>query len=173
MPETEMFPTGDRAAITARYLDGPALLERAVASLGDADLDAAPAQGGWTIRQITHHVADGDDLWKTAVKMACGADRLEFALGWYWAQPQDAWAGHWAYARRSLDESLALLRAARAHVRQLLEQAPAVWDRTVLIRKPDGDTVLLSVGAIVEMQADHVEHHVKRIAAIRGEPGVL
>jgi len=71
MPETEMRPTGDRAAITARYLDGPALLERAVAGLGD------------------------------------------------------------------------------------------------------GDTVLLSVGAIVLMQADHVEHHVRRIAAIRGEPGVL
>ena len=92
-------------------MKGPALLERALAGVRDADLDAPSSGGGWTIRQIVHHIADGDDLLKTFIKMALGNERGEFRLDWYWALSQDEWAEHWVYARRSLDVSLALLEA--------------------------------------------------------------
>ena len=71
-----------------------------------------------------------------------------------------------AYANRSLDVSLALLRAIRNHIKQLLEQVPDGWHRSVGFRRPDEEIERLPVGAIVEMQADHVEHHVKKIRAI-------
>jgi uncharacterized damage-inducible protein DinB len=145
------------------------LLERALAGARDAELDAFPAQGGWTIRQIVHHIVDGDDLWKIAIKVALGAEQAEFSLEWYRTQPQEVWAEKWAYAHRPLDVSLALLRAIRDHVEQILAQAPAGWHRSIGFRKPDGTIERLSVGAIVAMQADHVEHHVKRIRAIRAE----
>jgi len=159
----------DRDAVLTRFREGPALLERAVAGVGDAELDASPAQGGWTIRQIVHHIVDGDDLWKIAIKIALGTEQAEFSLEWYRTQPQEVWAEKWAYAHRSLDVSLALLRAIRNHVEQILAQAPAGWHRSVGFRKPDGTIERLSVGAIVAMQADHVEHHVKRIRAIRAD----
>jgi uncharacterized damage-inducible protein DinB len=152
-------------------MEGPALLEQALAGIQDSDLDAPPSQGGWTIRQIAHHVVDGDDIWKSCVKIALGNEQAEFSLDWYRTQPQEVWAKHWAYADRSLDVSLALLKAIRSHIHQLLRQVPDGWHRSVGFRKPSGETERVPVGAIVEMQADHVEHHVQRIRAIRSEIG--
>lgn len=156
-----------RQAALARFREGPTLLERALAGLVDDDLDAVPARGGWTIRQIVHHIVDGDDLWKVGLKGALGDTDGEFTLAWYWALPQDTWAGRWAYARRSLDESLQLLAANRAHVLQLVATIPDAWSRAITVRKADGSVQRVSVGDIVAMQADHVEHHVERILAIR------
>jgi uncharacterized damage-inducible protein DinB len=152
-------------------MEGPALLERALAGLRDSDLDVYPSEGGWSIRQIVHHIVDGDDLWKSCIKVALGNEKGEFTLEWYWTLPQDVWADRWAYVRRSLDVSMALLKANRAHVRQLPEQVPDGWSRSVAVRKPDGQTERVPVGAVVEMQADHVVHHVNRILAIRRERG--
>lgn len=164
-----MDASGDQQTILRRYREGPAMLEEALAGLGDADLDAPPATGGWTIRQIAHHVVDGDDLWKICVKAALGNDQGEFTLAWYWSVPQEAWAERWAYAHRSLDVSLALFRANRDHILQLLAAVPDGWDRSLAFRKRDGQITRLSVGFVMEMQADHVAHHVKRIRALRHE----
>jgi len=164
-----MKASDDQEAVLARFMEGPAVLARALAGVRDAALDAPPAGGGWTIRQIVHHIVDGDDIWKIGIKVALGDDGAEFSLEWYRTQPQEAWAEKWAYANRSLDVSLALLGAIRSHVQQLLGAVPGGWRRSVGLRKPDGKIERLPVGAIVEMQADHVEHHVKRIRAIRSE----
>lgn len=159
----------DQKSVLARYMEGPALLERTLAGLQESDLDAPSSKSGWTIRQIVHHIVDGDDIWKTCIKIALGNEQAEFTLEWYWALSQEEWANSWAYAHRSLDVSLALLKANRSHVMQLLEQNPDVWYRSVGFRKFNGKTERLSVGAIVEMQADHAEHHVNRILSIRRE----
>ncbi|MFO7587448.1 MAG: DinB family protein [Gemmatimonadota bacterium] len=160
----------DQRSLLSRYLQGPALLEQAVADLSDADLDAPPSDGGWTIRQIVHHVVDGDDLWMTCIKAALGNEEDDFTLEWYWQLPQDTWAERWGYAHRPLDVSLALFGAIRAHIAQLVERAPDGWSRSMRVRTPQG-TERVSVRAVLEMQADHVSHHVERIAAIRAERG--
>lgn len=159
----------DREGTLARYLEGPALLERSLAGVADAALDLRPSRGGWTIRQIVHHLVDGDDLWKIGIKVALGNEGAEFSLDWYRTRPQEVWAGRWAYADRPLDASLALLRAIRAHVDQLVRRAPDAWGCAVRFRGADGGIERLPVGAIVAMQADHVEHHVRQIRAIRAE----
>jgi len=164
-----MKPPEDKDSVLARYKEGVALLERALSGLQDADLDMPPSQGGWTIRQIVHHIVDGDDIWKTCIKMALGNEQAEFTLGWYSACSQEEWADHWAYKLRSIDVSLELLKAIRSHVLQLLEQIPDGWNRAVDFRNRSGEIERLPVGFVVEMQADHVEHHVKRILSIRGE----
>ena len=166
-----MNPTSDRDAVLTRYMKGPALLGESLAGLQNADLDAPPIQGGWTIRKIVHHVVDGDDLWKAGIKAAMGNEGGEFTLEWYWSLPQEVWAERWGYAHRSLDSSIALLRATRDHVVQLVEQVPDAWSRTIGVRKPKGKVETVSVGFVLEMQADHVEHHVQRIRAIRSEIG--
>lgn len=159
----------DREAALSRFRDGPALLECAVKGLTDADLDARPSGGGWTIRQIVHHIADGDDIWKHGIKIAMGNDGAEFSLGWYWSMTQDEWTERWAYPRRSIGESLALFKASREHVLQLLESVPEAWDRAVTLHTRDGKTEHVPVGFVVQMQADHVVHHVNRIRAILSE----
>lgn len=161
-----MKPPADKDAVIARYREGPLLVEKAVAGLSDVDLDTPYRKGGWTVRQIVHHLADGDDIWKMAVKQALGNDRSEFPMDWYRAVPQDTWPDRWAYARRPIAESLALIKAIREHVVQLVEHAPDAWTRAVGYRKPDGEIEMVPVGSIIEMQADHIPHHIKQIESI-------
>ena len=161
-----MKSPANKDSVIARYMEGPTLLERALTGLKEADLDIAPSKGGWTIRQIVHHIVDGDDIWKICIKQALGNDQSEFSLDWYHAFPQDTWADRWAYAQRSIEVSLALFKAMREHVNQLLEQVPDGWNRAVRFREPNGETEIIPVGFIIEMQADHVAHHVQQIEAI-------
>ena len=166
-----MTATDDKDSVLARFMEGPALLDQALAGIPDSELDTPPSRGGWTIREIVHHVVDGDDLWKTFVKVALGNEQAVWSLEWYQGQPQEVWAEKWAYARRSLDVSLALLRANRSHIKQLLDAVPDGWQRSVVWRKYDGETTRLQIAAVVEMQAHHLEHHAEQIRTIRSELG--
>ncbi len=166
-----MKTTANRDSVIARYMEGPALLGRTLANLDEADFDTAPTKGGWTIRQIVHHIVDGDDLWKTCIKQALGNEQTEFSLDWYRTLTQDTWADRWAYAQRPVDVSLALLKANRDHVMQLLEHVPDGWDKTVGFREPNGEIIRVQVGFVIEMQTDHVVHHVKQIETILNKSG--
>jgi uncharacterized damage-inducible protein DinB len=159
-------PTEDRTATLASYTDGPAQLAAALAGLKGADLDLGPPEGGWTIRQIVHHIADGDDLWGTCVKMALGS-QTGFSLQWYWAKSQDEWAEVWHYADRDVEPSLALFRANRAHIVQLVEQVPQAWSCHMQMQMSDGSEDTFTVGEVITMQAGHALGHIADIRRIR------
>ncbi len=161
----------NRDEALSRYREGPMLLEHVVLGLRDAELDAMPSGGGWSIRQIVHHIVDGDDIWKLGIKMAMGNEHAEFSLGWYWSQTQNSWADRWAYTRRSIGTSLSLFKATREHVLQLLASVPEAWDRAVVVRTRQGEIERVPVGFVIQMQGDHVFHHVERIRAILQEGG--
>jgi len=48
----------DRVAAIATLRELPVRLRAAVAGLSDAQLDTPYREGGWTVRQVVHHVAD-------------------------------------------------------------------------------------------------------------------
>lgn len=155
--------------VLTRFREGPFLLERTVEGLNETELDTPPARGGWTIRQIVHHVVDGDTIWTPCIKAALGSPEGEFSLQWYGSHTQDVWAERWEYAQRAIAPSLELLKANRSQVIQVLSQIPDAWEKTIGVRSPKGELEVLSVGTIVEMQADHIPHHVKKIREILGE----
>ena len=160
--------TRDPDAILARYADGPAQLEAAIAGLAETDLDLAQSGDTWTIRQLVHHVVDGDDIWKVCIKGALGNSGGVFTLQWYWDIPQDTWVERWDYAGRAIEPSLALFRANRRHVVQLVGRIPDGWERHMRIRWPHrADEERITVGDVIEMQANHVAYHVDDIRAIR------
>ena len=159
-------------AILARYAEGPAQLESAIAGLEEPELDLALSSDSWSIRQIVHHLADGDDIWKIAIKAALGNNGGTYTLQWYWDKPQVEWSESWHYAGRGIASSLDLLRANRRHIVELLQQTPDAWERHVYIPCPDGERRQATVEYVVEMQANHVPGHVDDIRKIRQAHGV-
>ena len=155
--------------VISSFKNGIDTLENVLAGLSETEMDYEPVNKGWTIRQIVHHIADGDDLWKTAIKMALGNENSEFTLKWYLQLPQTDWANKWCYDKRSIDISLSILKANRNYILQLIEYAPDPWNKSVNFIEPDGKIEKVPVGLIVKMQSDHLEHHVKRILEIRKE----
>jgi uncharacterized damage-inducible protein DinB len=164
--------TRDPDTILALYANGPAQLEAAIAGLTEEELNLAQSADTWTIRQIVHHVVDGDDIWKIGIKAALGNSSGTFTLQWYWDKPQDEWVKSWDYAGRDLEPSLALFRANRRHILQLLSQMPDAWERSMSIEWPNGQEERITIGYIVEMQAGHVLGHIDDIRTIRQTHGV-
>jgi hypothetical protein len=155
-------------ATLAQYADGPALLEAALGGLTEADLDLARTDDTWTIRQIVHHIVDGDDIWKTCIKAALGNSEGLFSLQWYWDRPQTEWAETWGYAHRSIGSSLALLHANRTHIEELVRQTPNAWEKSIRLKWPDTEEERIAIGDVLEMQARHVAGHINDIRMIRG-----
>ncbi|MGD8415274.1 MAG: DinB family protein, partial [Candidatus Latescibacterota bacterium] len=135
----------DESAVLARFRDGAKQLEKALEGLDEDGLDVPWRPGGWTIRQIVHHVVDGDDLWKVGIKAALGNEESEFTFDWYWSIPQDTWADRWRYAARPIGLSLSLFKANRLHVLELAGQVPGALQRTLNVRTLDGKVERLTV----------------------------
>ena len=162
----------NRESIIAGYADGPNQLETAIAGLSGGELDIVERDDSWTIRQIVHHVVDGDDIWKVFIKRAIGNPGGRFDLQWYWELPQNEWVKRWAYASREIGPSLALFRASRGYIVQLLEHMPACWESSLLVRWPNNKEQEVRLGWVVKMQADHVPGHVDEIQRARQVHGV-
>jgi uncharacterized damage-inducible protein DinB len=155
------------SATLALYADGPAQLEAALTGLTESDLNLAQTSDSWTIRQIVHHLADGDDIWKTCIKAALGNSEGRFSLLWYWDKPQTEWAENWKYADRRIEPSLALLRANRYHIVELVQLTPDAWEKSIGLKWPDGEEERITIGEVLEMQASHVVGHINDIQLIR------
>ena len=154
-------------SILALYAAGPDLVRSSIQGLDPTQLDLTISPDGWSIRQLIHHIVDGDYLWKEFLLQAAGDPQRTFTLEWYWCLPQDEWVKRWSYAEREVSHSLALFQANRQHTLDLLRQIPWLWEKCLLIPTRAGGQERASVGEVVEMQARHVEGHVQDIRQIR------
>jgi len=160
-------PTDTISEVLAQYADGPSLLDSALAGLTETDLDLAPSADSWSIRQIVHHLVDGDDIWKTCIKTALGNSDALFSLKWYTVKSQMEWSESWAYASRSLDSSLALYRANRRHIVDMLEHIPGACEKSVRLDRPGREEIRITVFDVVELHVQHLAEHIQEIQSIR------
>ncbi|GJG86444.1 putative metal-dependent hydrolase [Gemmatimonadetes bacterium T265] len=149
-------------ALVDRIAATPAALRAAVDGLGDAQLDTPYRDGGWTVRQVVHHVADSHMNAYVRVKKALTEDAPLIA-------PYDE--ARWAElpdARLPVGPSLALLDA--LHLR---------WDAVLRSLGPDdfarayrhpelGEVPLRTAVAIY---AWHGAHHTAHVAGLRRRMG--
>ena len=153
--------------LVTRYAEGPDQLRAALDGLPETTLDLASGKGRWTIRQIVHHLADGDDLWGFFIKAAVGGSDSLFSLQWYWERTQDEWVVAWNYASRPIEPSLELIEARRRSIVQLVEQVSGAIEKGISMQMRDGSKKIVTVGDILEIQSRHVDDHVEEIRSIR------
>jgi len=164
---THTFETDD---LLEQYVQGSVLLREAIAGLSETALDTALHDHSWTIRQIVHHVVDGDELWKTCIKAALGSNE-PFSMNWYWEISQDSWAEMWRYARREVEPSLRLLQANRESIRQVLCLIPDALEREVIVKWPEAGEQKGTIRDVIKMQVSHIAGHIAEINEIRETHG--
>ena len=150
----------------AQYIDGLADLEKILLGLSAKELGLSLAPDSWSIRQIIHHLADGDEIWRTCIKAALGNEQGLFTLRWYWDKPQLEWSQNWHYAGRDIQLSLAILRANRRQMVELINLSPGALEKSIRLQKPDGGEEAVTVGYIIGMQGRHVLGHIEDIRRI-------
>jgi hypothetical protein len=100
------------------------VVAEAVAGATDAELDARPAPGKWTAREIVHHLADSEMTSAVRVRLLLAADRPQIA-----GYDQEEFARRLHYDR-PIAASLAALKAARETTAELLDRCTdADWLR--------------------------------------------
>ena len=153
-----------------RYANCPDELETTVSELSEEDLGLSSAPGAWNIRQIVHHIADGDDLWSMAIKAALARSGFHYSQDWY--TTDNAIAEPLDYARRAIEPSLALFRAHRVHIAQLIQHLPGAWDRSIFFRWPNTEAEEeITAGTMIRWQARHAEEHIEAIRRILHQHG--
>ena len=156
----------------AAYEQAPDELDTAVAGLTDADLNTTRSAGAWTARQIVHHLADGEAHWLTPIKMALIEPGFVYRHN-NWNQ--EASSDALAYATRPIAPSLALFRAQRVHVLQLLHALPGARDRHVefdwLESSGESKRRRVPIADIINMQIRHTAGHIVEIYENRRAAG--
>lgn len=157
------FPAWVSATDLTQFLDqieaAPARMRAAVSGLSDAQLGTPYRPGGWTVRQVVHHVPDSHMNSYVRFRLALTEDSptikpYEEAR---WAELSDA-------RTLPVEPSLALLESLHARWVPLLRSLSAAdWKRT--FRHPELGLVSLENNAA--LYAWHGRHHVAHITSLR------
>jgi hypothetical protein len=160
-PPASSLP-GVRAAHiqTLRLL--PGLLRAAVAGLNDAQLDTPYRDGGWTVRQVVHHVPDSHMNCYVRFKLALTED-------WPTIKPYDeaAWASL-ADGRMPVEISLELVAALHGRWVGLLETLTEDDFQRGYAHPQLGRQNLAQVLALYDW---HSRHHTAHIVNLRTRQG--
>lgn len=152
-----------RAACFKAIGDVPATLAAAVAGLTDAQLDTPYREGGWSPRQIVHHLADSHMNAFTRFKLGVTEDNPTIK-----PYDENAWAQTADSRQGPVSLSLAIVDGVHRRWVMLLESLEAsAFDRT--IQHPERGAMTLT--ELLGLYAWHGRHHVAQITGQRKRNG--
>jgi uncharacterized damage-inducible protein DinB len=151
-------PETRRTAIDA-IRRAPGALRAAVQGLSDAQLDTPYRPGGWTVRQLVHHVPESHMNAFVRFKLALTEDNPTIKT-----YEEDAWARCADVAKAPIASSLALLDALHERWGVLLEtMKDGDWTRP--LRHPENGPMTLD--QLLQLYAWHGAHHTAHVTALR------
>jgi hypothetical protein len=140
----------------------PAKLRSAVKGLSDAQLDTPYREGGWTPRQVVHHLADSHMNAYIRFKLALTEENPTIK-----AYAENLWA-ELADSKLPLEPSLMILDQAHHRWDTVLRNIKETeWART--FNHPENGTRRLE--QVLAMYAWHGRHHVAHITELRRRNG--
>ena len=148
-----------RAPAIATIADLPRQMRAAIAGLSDPQLDTAYRPGGWTVRQLVHHVADSHMNAYIRFKLTLTEDTppLKPYDEQLWAELVDGKSG-------DPSVSLGILDGVHHRLHRLLTTLdPADFARTA--HHPQHGAVTLDW--LLQLYAWHGRHHVGHIEVVR------
>jgi uncharacterized damage-inducible protein DinB len=156
-----LTPT-ERAACIDQVAAAPAGFRRAVANLTDLQLDTPYRDGGWTVRQVAHHLPDSH--MNAYMRFKFGLTEDSPVIKTYeekdWAQTPET--------RAPIGMSLDLLTALHQRwVTLLRAMTPTDFVRT--IKHPEWG--MPSLDAMLALYAWHGRHHTAHVTSLRERKG--
>jgi DinB superfamily len=152
-----------RKQLIAEIQKTPAALRAAVAGLSPQQLETPYREGGWTVRQVVHHVPDSHMDAYVRFKLALTEEDPTIK-----PYAEDRWAELPDNQSTSLETSLLLLEALHDRFVGLLRfLTPEQWKRT--FRHPELGLVPLEKN--LALYAWHGRHHVAHITELRKRMG--
>ncbi len=157
-----MTEAADREQSIKKIEALPALLEEAVRGLSDRQLDTPYREGGWTVRQVVHHLADSHINALVRMKLILTENRPTLK-----PYDQDAWS-KLPDSHLPIAPSLSILRGLHERWATLLRSIPEeAWSR-VAVHPEAGE---MTPDRLLSMYSGHGEKHVGHIRSLRTAKG--
>jgi uncharacterized damage-inducible protein DinB len=148
-----------RSVLMQQIADTPANLRSAITTLSETQLDTPYRPGGWTVRQVVHHVPDSH--MNSYVRFKLALTEEEPTIKTY---AEDRWAELADTKATPVEVSLTLLDSLHDRwVRLLRSLTSEQWKRT--FRHPDLGPMNLE--KTLGLYAWHGRHHVAHITELR------
>lgn len=155
----ENFSDDRRRELIGQIAEAPAKLRAAVKGLDEKQLDTAYREGGWTVRQVAHHLSDSHLNAFVRFKLALTED--EPAIKPYneklWAETADAKSA-------PIASSLTLLESLHERLVTLLQSLSADDFKRKLKHPELGE---VTIERYLGLYAWHGRHHVAHITSLR------
>jgi hypothetical protein len=141
-----------------KYRDGYRVVSQALQGITERELDARPAPGKWSAREIVHHLADSEMTSAIRLRRLIAEERPVIQ-----GYDQDEFARR-LYYDRPIQASLEAFGAARETTAQILERmTEAQWAR----QGTHSESGRYSVERWLEIYADHAHNHADQIRRAR------
>lgn len=159
----ERIGAAKRRACIAELEALPAALRAAVEGLGAARLETPYRPGGWTVRQVVHHVADAHLNAYVRFRLALTEDRPAVKT---WEE--GAWAELPDARGAALETSLSLVDGLHRRWVELLTSLDREAFRRTFRHPEWGD---VDLDHLLQLYAWHGRHHVAQLASLRRRAG--
>ncbi len=160
---SDPFTSEDRPIWLAQLAEAPATLRAAVAGLNDAQLDTPYREGGWTVRQVVHHLADAQLNWYIRSKLAVTEDvpMTKTYAEQLWSELADA-------RTAPVEPSLRIFEGVTERWGIFFKSlTPSDWLR----RFQNSEWGTLTVEDVARSMAWHTRHHTAHITDMRKRTG--
>ena len=159
--EPESYTGEQRAAWIRELEEFPSRLRAAVERLPDDVLDTPYRPGGWTVRQVVHHVADSHMNCYVRFKLALTEDAPVIK-----PYKEALWANLPEASHAPVSMSLDLLESIHIRLVAMLKNMQASeWDRTYFNPESKRDWKL---GSVLALYAWHGKHHLAHVGLVTG-----
>lgn len=152
----------ERATLIDAIRETPSRMRAAVSGLTDAQLDTPYREGGWTLRQVVHHVVDSHVNAYCRFKLAATEDHptIRTYEEKEWAELPDT--------KLPPEASLAILDALHARWVVFLDAVDSGYFERTLQYPGMGD---VAVDLLLEMYGWHGRHHTAHVTTLRARNG--
>ena len=150
----------DRKKLIAQYIDGYRVVAEALVGATDEQLDARPAPGKWSAREIVHHLADSEMTAATRLRLLVATENPQI-----FGYDQDQFVRR-LYYDRPIAASLDAFKAARRATGEILERMTEVeWARAAGTHTEHGP---YTADRWLQIYAAHAHGHAEQILVARG-----
>lgn len=149
----------ERKQLIDQYLDGYRVVAEALTGADDDQLDARPAPGRWSAREVVHHLADSEITAATRLRLLVGTDNPQIH-----GYDQDEFAKRLFY-HRPIEASLDAFKTARRSTAEiLLRMTDADWARAAGTHTQHG---AYTAERWLQIYAPHAHRHAEQILVAR------